>query len=1487
MCQGLRPIYFVGRNPFPNPLRIILHLLLATVFAVVAVAQTQQRKVFSPQEFTGPQDDSLYSVTRSQEDIHEWEQAREELANGEAATAVERLHRLLQRDSGGVVPIGPFRFAAQHLAALMTLANLPATAQLAYEQLVLREAGALASLPLKSLTGEQLRTLADRFPTSALGRNARMRLGDLDLERGFAVTAAQHFRLALDAAAIGSTFETAARSRLRLADALQRPRELRDVASGDPIADLLTAVPESADVVEWPSVAGGVGGAAPMQDPTGKPVLRFTAEISAPGFEYSSNKYPMHLVGALDAVFLNRGTELVALHPLRQNVLWTSPSPLLDQNPIGVMREYGPSISGNMVLAAATGSDVVVAALQVPDASTTVRFMSNYTIMNKLPERRLFAFDRHTGKLLWSHFDQLDGPITRRFRGHAASGPPIIVGDTVYAPVHDRSGSIAFYIGAYDLQTGQPRWRRLVCSSQQEVNMFGNARREFAASPLCEKDGVLFGATNLGVNFAIEQASGRLRWVTGYDVLRMPETRLHEQAERPVFFQNNAPVICDGVACFTPLDSESAIAIDIETGERKWQLPHEARANGANYVRWLFGAIDGEFLFAGAGVVAARAWANKLELRLLLGKDQLQGDETGDCPRPAVSKRFIYYPAAGQVRVFDRLGIAAPSAVELRFRGIGNLLLLDGIALSLNYKLLEAAFDAAALTDRATLRAEQNPDDPLAILQVCTLRTAFASDPALAQESLAKLYRQGLEACKKNGLPKDQPPRSIFQRALFDSAMLLASKASGKDLQEQLLAARELAPDLAAFIKAQAEVLLSFDEDRAALMRELQVLTARAGDRRGEFRDAGGTLPVIAYVQWRLAELETQPGSKLLLWQSLLEEHPAVVIQQRSVRDLAQTKIALLLQQHGKAIYTLVEARANAALTAAGEDRVRLQSLGDRFPHSEAGKTARARLLDISVSEGDLANACEVLAAAERTNSVTAGLLRRVIEAARLRGNSGLARALAQRLQSNFATEPSDWPADQGKSYGEAIAIVLPALLDTAPPAVSVSAPESVLATIANPTPRTVPRLLPLTMVAGFAALPDAPLYMATASDKIQLRAIDLVEQKHATLFIHELEQLPDHLWLCGNALIVFDAQSVQALNYRTGELFWQLPQNGFYECFGVIHGVLLLTRQAQQTDGEDPLLLGIEPTSGRQLFSRVLPASLGPAAPKGTANDLLWLRKGDIDGAAIERIDPLTGQTRVTVPIGYLVLQQLSMRIEVLLQALLYPQELAADDEHIYLKSEPPMSQGKPSAIAVKMDGQIAWHWTGSGTGRLMLAKRGEQIVLAEGLPLFAHNQNKSNREANRVHILRADNGEVLRTVELGDGFLVRNWQRAKYDVPMPAALLGEDSDPTTTDRRIVCIGLDDNIPTFVEPFGAEDDDMVQAPLLGNDLVVFAHRPDRGGNIRVFGLQLSTRRGALLSGNKFLRLRGPVSGMGQAGAYTAIASQEGLILLGKTKNTR
>src|SRR5689334_17571530 len=69
---------------------------LVLLLAALSPAQVPHREVPRPQEFTQSQDDNLFSLPRSQEDIHAWEQSLQDLAEGRNEVAVERLHRLVQ-----------------------------------------------------------------------------------------------------------------------------------------------------------------------------------------------------------------------------------------------------------------------------------------------------------------------------------------------------------------------------------------------------------------------------------------------------------------------------------------------------------------------------------------------------------------------------------------------------------------------------------------------------------------------------------------------------------------------------------------------------------------------------------------------------------------------------------------------------------------------------------------------------------------------------------------------------------------------------------------------------------------------------------------------------------------------------------------------------------------------------------------------------------------------------------------------------------------------------------------------------------------------------------------------------------------------------------------------------------------------------------------------------------------------------------------------
>ncbi len=1453
--------------------------LLALAGAALAPAQQLERTVPRPQEFVTTQEDSLFSLMRSQEDVHQWEQALAERDRGDFASAVERLHRLLQGEIGGTAAIGPNRFIGLRYAVVLTLANLPPAGVAAYEELVRREAGGLFDADPVALRPEQLRLLAVRFPTARVGWRARLRLGDLALEAGDGDDASSHFDAAFAAAPIGSAAEQTVAERRIAADALVRSGTMRDLPDLPPAAaDVLAVLPRSQDRLDWPAYGGGAGGSQPMTDPVGHPRPAWVEQIEAPGFhEDGSGRHAMQPVGSIDALFVATGLELLAIDPLRGKELWSSLAPLREQANQRSLDEYLESVNQDMVLSAALSDDVVVAALQVPDDQSTVRYQNAFTIMHRIPERRLFAFQRSTGKLLWSHFDRLEGPISQRFRGHSSCGPPRIVGDTVYAPVHDRAGAIAFYVGAYDLHTGAPRWRRLVCSSQQEVNMFGNARMEFAASPICALGGLLFGCSNLGVCYAIERDTGQLRWITSYDVIKMPAAALQGQEARPVRFQNSAPAIAAGVLCCTPLDSDFVLGIDTDTGTPLWRVPYEAKAGGNNDVRWLCGAIGDEFVLAGRGVVAVPARPDTLyggtpPVRLVCSPDFLRSEDR-DPPRPALSRKWIYYPTATGISVFDLDGKAAPNSAEMRLQSSGNLLLIDGIVVSAANRLLEVQCDATALGARADAQLQTAADDPAAILRLCTLRAALSHD----EDALEGLYRRGLAACAHQGLPSDHPVHAAFLRHLFDIAVTRGERTDGDAGLDLLVAARDFAPDTAAFLRAQSDVLERCRNDHPRLLRELDRLAARAGDDSYAFPDAGGSVAVAAYVAWRHAQLAATPTAQVEAWQELLLRHGNAIIRQRNAAELAQQTITHLLDEFGRDIYAAVEARAAAMLAEGGDSAESLRAVGRSFPHSLAAAQARARLLDAAVAHGDLGTAVELFAVSARDGTESPALLRRVLEAARQRGNFALAQAIAGRLAT--ADQPSDWVDDGHQTFAAAVRDLLPSLSPAAAP-IARAIPAELAAQIPSPKPPFGFRLLPTAIEPGFAADPSPLLYVGFDD---QVRAIDVADPTRPTLFTFK-SGIVDRLWRCGGTLIVPNLDRIVGIDARTGAAQWTLAApDKMLVCHGLVHGVLQVT---QRDSSDEVLLLGIEPLTGSTLYSRPLPAAMQAPQPKPTDTDLLALRVEDGRDPMVDRIDPITGRTTRSIVLGQRLRELSHAPIEALQSGLLL-QRFAATTELLFVRIDASLGQGKPHVLAVGPTGAIAWSWDGTLGCQLNLMALRSQPGAADRLCIV----ESSTPGGGRALICDAATGQPIREVPTGSDVQVLNWQLQRSAAPAPTALLLSDYDIQRGERRLLCVPIDDALPTFVQSLGANGEEVVRTPSITTDLLVYGvHSPRSQGPVRLYALHPQDRSTALPDGRGYLLLPVPQRSqheMGAVGAYTVLVTDTRLFVLGDGKETR
>lgn len=1460
-----------------------LRATLCWLFAMPLPALRAQGRELLPKpvEFVTAHDDSLFSLPRSQEDIHNLETAIRELETGELQSAVERLHKLLQHETGGLVPVAGGRFYGLRLAVVLTLANLQPAAAAAYENLVRREAGNLGQRPLAELSTDQLQLLANRFPAADVGRRARLRLGDLQLERGNGLAAAAHYRLGLDASPLGSQLERDIRARLRAAAVLEDPRDHRDDADPAPVVqDVLSVLPPADDAIDWPMPGGRYGSRGTMDEPAGRPQSQSMLEIKAHGQTYRGGTFSMFPVGDLQGIFVNDGIEVLAFDPLRKEMLWQSQVPLRELGePAVIENDYEDTYNENMVLAPALGRDTVVAALQVPENSENVDFRAGFRILYKIPERRLFAWDRRSGKLLWSHYDQLEGPVTRRFRGHTACGPPIVVGDTVYAPTHDRSNAIAFYLSAYDLHTGKTLWRRLICSSQQDVNMFGNARAEFAGSPLLAANGVIYGSTNLGVCFAVDMLNGQLRWLSSYDVVQMPPTQLRRQADRPVYFANNPPALLQGTVAVMPLDSQYVLGIDAETGKQLWRLPYQARTSGNNDVRWLLGCTESEFVLAGAGVVAVAAHP-QTDDNLIAAVRSIQRPEylrdnrfsSGETPRPALTDHLVYFPAPSQLTIFDLDGNIAKQSGEFRPQAPGNLLLVDGMVVSLRDRRLEILYDKQALRQRAETRQQQQPDDPAALLRLASLNAALldANADASALRAIEQLYRRGLEAAEKKGLPKTSPVRQALASQLFAAAFARASTAratGAADAVTLLLQARQEAPDLAAWMQAEQEIVAALP-DRQAVLQELDAAAAHAGSGTFTLGDHPA-MPVAAWVLWQKALHLTDGKAAVACWQQLLERFADIEFDSGTAGELATAAIAQSIKTDGPEVYAAVETRAAAALQAAGNDAGALRSLCAVFPHSQAAVAAQQRLLDAAVERGDLRAVCEVLARAQSVGDAGPGLLRRTLLATLRGGNRGLAQALATRLRKEHGAEVSDWAPDRGKTFA-AVVETLAAELAPPPPPPPPQVPRALLATIEAAGSRLLP---PMLQPDGFTTPADAPLYVLAqdpATRDEMLVALDLQAsvERPPELFRVPVK-FPDPVILCGRVLVIADLVTVSGLDYRTGERLWQLDNP--YTCLGVQSGVLHLSMSPSRPGGVSQFV-GVEPCSGATLFARTPPPTDGSRTPKGAGDQLLLFELHEDTDPVLHRLDPVTGLAAVSIPFDAAVLRQLGIEADGLARAKMFPSSLCADADHVFLPIDAQMSDGPSHLGALSNQGRLDWVWTGSRGRRLMMAaRRGERLCVVE-----------ADSQGGRALLLRASNGEVLRSADLGGAVQPLNWQRGWLPCPAPAGLLIADRDRSGT-PRLTCFGIDDGVPTFAQGLTPQDDNAVPTPFLGPDFVCFAVRPAaQRGACRVYALQLDDRKGAMAAGAKFLGL--PGSGpymLGTAGPYTVLATADQLMILG------
>lgn len=1346
----------------------------------------------------------LYSLPRSQDDLAELERAQQELDANKPDAAVQRLHDLLRSDRHGVVPStqGIDRYLGLRHAVIRALSNLEGDGAAAYTRLVEREAGHLLQRPFESLRNEELEELAQDFPTSKPGIRARLRLGDLALERGAARVAQNHYRSIADVApdqrGLASRREAA-----RLLAGAGAPRD-------EAFAERIREVSPFRDAGRWPAYGGGGDGTRGMFEPVGSCPPVTELQINALGFidHYSRpTAFSMHPVGDLRGVYINNGISVWALDPLGRSPrgLWRGDGPMTDVS-LNEFEEVAEAINPDTLLTCAFDDDLVIGALMVPNvaegAGRTHNFKGSINIIRSIASRRLFAWHRDTGEVIWQHFDSRGGPITNRFSGHDVCGSPLIEDGVLYVPTYDQTGAIAYYVSAYDAGTGEPLWRRLVCSSGQEVNMFGNARQEFAAAPLALHEGVLYGTTNLGVCYAANAHDGSLRWVAGYDTIPLPPTRLRDQRPRQVYFANNPPAIVDGVLCCTPLDSEYALGIDIETGRLMWRMHHRT-SQGDMPVRWLLGTLGDEFIFTGHGIVGVEArprTSSRLDAtdRVIASPEVLgesSGYRIGDVPRGALTEDRIWFLGSNhQLLVLDNQGNLDARRNDLAIRDFGNLLLADGIAVTAQSgdvtihadveRMLEAA-ERNVRTDSADLGAHARLAD-----LAYTIAAASKSPDRMTRA--IEIQTRALSVANAAGLGEGTPLVRRIADARFDLSLTRARLVGSRDMstgRRLLIESRDAATRPAQWLEAQ-EHLFRMVSGRE-LVQELDATRERFGDEEFDFAGAG-PVPIAAYCLWQSIEHVT-PAEGALRCQELLDRYARVEFDGVSLGVLAADRMATLLAKHGGEIYAPIEEAAAAALRAAGNDPVLVEGVARRYPHSQAAGMATTRLLDIAIADGNLRSALEVFAS---HGTRSPGTMRRMMVAAKQSGNAPLATALGQRLAATYGQLASDFDPDAGRTYAQIERDFAGATPTPSPTADGDSLtargarPIHELGLLPSPSDGSALKFWPTQVVSGFESeLTAVPWFATAGSDKLLAFATesdaltDLPTRLSDAVFSLPLygRQL-DRLVRCGDRLIVAEHTRVRGVELSDGAVVWSLEPEDRRQltCLGV-HGGIVLVYSALLTGGDGGLIFGLEPNTGIEVYRRRLPPTRDSFSPVAGPHGVWYWQVAP--EPKLVQIDPLDGSDRRRIPLPAEALTFLGLEGRDIhrIHDLDLQTRILVHDDHIVIPAEADSDGAAPRLIAIDFDGNVRWRWTDplDNSIGMVAAHDGRTVVLTSG-------------STSRLTILDAGGRPVRPPRTLGRNAKVCNWHHDPANVRPAPDVVAIRENPGSPSLWCIALGAD-----------------------------------------------------------------------------------------------
>ena len=1144
--------------------RIVLCALLLS-WATLATAD-------EPDGFDARQQRRLFGVRATNAARYAIEEARKELAGGRTLRALEVCQRVLdemqddfflQEEKSTQESV--LWSSAPEVVREM-LAGLDDEQREVYERFAKPSAQPLLSRALRLRDESALAEVLGRYGASQAGARAARLLAEIQIEGGRHRDAALTLREALRYSPGDEKLQS------RMIDALAGAGERRALQMLDVPASLaerkqeaLAGMPTAEGPRGWP-----IWGGRPSRDavhperapPPSRLRARQATDWQLRGIERSGGGWrgtppgegpyrsmlntfrPLQPVVDGRTLFVSDGRSVRAFDTYSAREVWrfdhrTEPTlPLLEARAVhygrtSLERTFSPVVADDVVIAT-----VEVAVPYAPD------YLQGYEISTYIPRRILVGLDKTTGRMRWWMGQE---GLDRLQLGSTSIISPVAVSEGLVIGVgNEFEGNHNVSFLAFDVQTGKLRWRRQLGFGQQELNLFGAALKELAASPVAIADGVAYASTGLGFLAAVDVRSGVPRWLASYDIVPIHKVQLWYDAPiRAPLHAPSPPVVYGNRLVMAPPDGRHVHVFDKDTGALVWRKSYSSRRRIGYGVQGHFLGVanDGrrDVVLLTDRQLRARALEDGEEV--WSGRFDPEGDRV--IGRGSIAGGEVLVPTAGGLQRFSLQGEGAfKGAHEWPERSSpGNVLPLPRVLVVTTRDAVQWFYDWAAIEREVAKRRKERPDDPTILLEAGEMylrgggeveraMKAFEEAKRIAERSAVHLVgraRQGLYATWLTA--GDQQVAAFAEQAIAHYRKALEH---AQDADERVLARIRIHNALR-------------DGDRAARVKNLEALVAEAEDAEGRFDFAAEPVPAAAAGLLLLARehlAHQQPAEAVNALQRILIEQPEAAFPSGPARDVAREQIATILERTGPLPYRRHEARAKSLLAKAREsgDGLLIERLLREYPNAAVVSDAlleRARGLLAGEKPMEAARYLQrLLRAAPADHPLAPTALAALAQAFRTAGARGAAAATLARLEDRYPRARVSWEGRQwtGATFAAAEREAL-----------------------AWPTPDNAP-------VATLKA-PLQEVHFEPVGDEELARSIPVRVDASRD---GEVAPAPYALMLRGETLVAFDM--------RKGTVAWK-KETGYCQMAAYADGVLVIVLSRE--------IRGVNAATGETLWSR------------------------------------------------------------------------------------------------------------------------------------------------------------------------------------------------------------------------------------------------------------------------------------------------------------